>query len=154
MELDPLSVGELNDLSERIAGWLDVHRSENSAVASVERDETGERRWFVRLNGEEKSVFTVWLHLRQRSLHAETYLMPFPAENQAECFEYLLRRSAGLIEYRVCIGDEDAVYLRAEIPGAWVDDGAIDRLLGGAYVYTEQLFRPAMRIGFASRFGG
>ena len=31
--------------------------------------------------------------------------------------------------------------------------GELDRILGSFYAYVEQCFRPALRIGFASRFG-
>ena len=30
----------------------------------------------------------------------------------------------------------------------------LDRILGAGWAYVEQCFRPAMRIGFASRFTG
>jgi hypothetical protein len=33
-----------------------------------------------------------------------------------------------------------------------VDEAQLDRLVGSAYVYVEHFFRPALRIGFASRF--
>ena len=35
-----------------------------------------------------------------------------------------------------------------------VDDGELDRILGETYEYVERCFRPAMRIGYASRFKG
>ena len=34
------------------------------------------------LRGDEKDVFTIWFHLRQRTLHYETYVMPSPEENR------------------------------------------------------------------------
>src|SRR3546814_8120369 len=61
----------------RLDAWLALQLTDNPAVAAVERDaESGERRWFVRVRGEEKDVFTIWFHLRQRTLHYETYVMP------------------------------------------------------------------------------
>ena len=33
-----------------------------------------------------------------------------------------------------------------------VDHDELDRILGSLYAWTEQFFRPALRIGFASRF--
>jgi hypothetical protein len=50
------------------------------------------------------------------------------------------------------IGDEDAVFLVGQVPIALLDEATIDRLLGSMYLYVEQFFRPALRIGFASRF--
>jgi hypothetical protein len=33
-----------------------------------------------------------------------------------------------------------------------VDEGELDRILGSLYMYVEQFFQPALRIGFATRF--
>ena len=56
----PLGPDELASLEARIDEWLAVQREENPVVAAVERDvESGERRWFVRVRGEEKDVFTI-----------------------------------------------------------------------------------------------
>jgi hypothetical protein len=151
----PSSAAELESLRVRIDEWLSAQLDDNPAVAAVERDTTtDEVRWFVRLHGEEKDVFSVWFHLRQRSLHVETYLMPAPEENHGQLYEHLLRRNARLEPFAFSIGDEDGVFLTARIANGAVTDDELDRLLGSAYEYTEQCFRPAMRIGFASRFKG
>lgn len=151
----PLSVDELDHLASQIDGWLDERRRDDPVIDAVIRDEThGVRRWFVRLHGEERSVFTVWLELRQRNLHVETYLMPAPEENEGQLYEWLLRRNAELPDLTLRIGDEDAVYVSGQVPAVWVDADVVDRLLGSSWVVVERLFRPAMRIGFASRFAG
>jgi len=137
----------------RVGEWLHVQVAENPAVDSVELDtSTDTVRWVARLLGEEKAVSAVWFQVRQRSLMVETYLMPAPEENAAQCYEYLLRRSAKLRGMGFVIGLEDAVYLQAAVPLDWVDDDELDWLLGSFYEVVEQSFRPAMRIGFASRF--
>jgi hypothetical protein len=146
---------ELDRLEAVIDAWAMAQRDENPVVDAVERDEeSGERRWFVRLLGEEKSVFSVWFHLRQRTLHVETYFMPAPEERAGEVYEHLLRRNLKLYGFTFAIGEEDAVFLVAQVPNAAVDDDELDRLLGSAYAYVEQCFRPAMRLGFGSRFKG
>ena len=150
--MQPQSAEELDRLASRIEAWAAAQAQDNPAVAAVIRDEeSGERRWFVRLRGEEKDVFTVWFHLRQRTLHVETYLMPAPEERSGELYEHLLRRNRGLAPFTCLIGDEDAIYLSAEVPNGWIDESLLDELLGGAYQYTERCFRPAMRIGLGSR---
>ncbi len=137
----------------KVGEWLHVQVAENPAVDSVELDtSTDTVRWVARLLGEEKAVSAVWFQVRQRSLMVETYLMPAPEENVAQCYEYLLRRSAKLRGMGFVIGLEDAVYLQAAVPLDWVDDDELDWLLGSFYEVVEQSFRPAMRIGFASRF--
>lgn len=151
----PATPDELDRYELRIDAWLHEQLADNPTVVAVERDtETDERRWFVRLVGEEKSVFSVWFWLRQRTLMVETYLMPAPEERAGELYEHLLRRNGSLRDFSLSIGDEDGIYLRAQIPVEWIGDEELDRLLGSAYEYTERCFRPAMRIGFASRFAG
>ena len=149
---EPSSPEELDRLERVIDEWLERQCVDNPIVAAVERGAPGDRRWFVRVTGEEKSVFSVWFWLRQRSLHVETYFMPAPAENGERLYEHLLRRNAKLTTLRFAIGDEDAAYLMGEIDNSTIGDDVLDRALGSAYAYTEQCFRPAMRIGYESTF--
>ncbi len=152
---EPASAEVLDDVARRIEAWLWRQRDENPVVAHVERDATpGERRWFVRVTGEEKDVFSIWFHLRQRSLHYETYVMPAPEENEAELYAHLLRRNRSMTGAAFQIGEEEAIFLAGSLDVRWVDDDELDRILGSLYQWTEAFFRPAMRIGFASRFQG
>ena len=143
---------ELDALEARIDEWLRRELADNPVVAAVERGEPGERRWYVRVNGETKDVYTIWFTLRQRTLAFETYVMPAPDENHALFYEHLLRRNRRLHGMAFCIGEEDAVFLAGALPVHAVDVGELDRILGSVYAYVEQCFRPALRIGFASRF--
>jgi hypothetical protein len=143
----------LDALTKVIETWLDAQLAENPAVAAVDRD-AGARRWFVRLRGEEKGVFTLWLTLGQRTLQFETYVMPAPEENHAAFYEHLLRRNRGFNGMAFCIGEEDAVFLVGQLPAGVIDEGELDRILGETYEYVERCFRPAMRVGYASRFKG
>lgn len=150
----PLLAGpdQLDALEVRIDTWLQGELVANPTVAAVDRGEPGERRWYVRLRGEEKDTFTVWFTLRQRTLHYETYVMPAPEENHQAFYEHLLRRNAKLFGAAFTIGEEDAVFLVGQLPVVAVDDAELDRILGSMYAYVERFFRPALRIGFASRF--
>jgi hypothetical protein len=152
---DPSTPEELDRLEALIDTWASAQQVDNPAVEAVVRDEeSGERRWFVRLAGEEKSVFSVWFHLRQRTLHVETYFMPAPEERAGDLYEHLLRRNRQMYGFTFAIGEEDAIFLVAQVPNAMVDEVELDRLLGSAYAYVEQCFRPAMRIGYGTRFKG
>src|SRR6187399_2261242 len=148
----PASSDELDAVAARIESWMQRQLDENPSVAAVERDPTEVRRWFVRLTGEEKDVFSVWFTLGQRTLRYETYVMPAPEENHAELYEHLLRRNVGLYGATFAIGEEDAVFLVGQLPLHALDDDELDRILGTMYEYTERFFRPALRIGYASRF--
>lgn len=134
-----------------IGGWAARELAENPVVLAVDRDEEL-RRWYVRLKGEEKTTTTVWLTLGQRTLHYESYFMPAPEENAEALYEFLLRVNVRLYGMRFAIGAEDAVYLLGRMPLSAVDEDELDRIVGSVYAYSEQYFRPAMRIGFASRF--
>ena len=155
MTASPSAPEELDALEARIDAWLAEQLEENPMVAAVERDrESGERRWFVRVAGEQKDVFTIWFLLRQRTLHYETYVMPAPEENHAEFYEHLLRRNLKLYGGAFAVGDEDAIFLVGQLDNSAVAEDELDRVLGSLYAWVEQCFRPALRIGFASRFSG
>ena len=157
--MPPATPAELDAMESAVDGWLATALAESAALGdggamvAVDRGEPGERRWYVRMRGEEKDFTTVWLTLGQRALHVETYVMPAPEENDAEFYAHLLRRNRVSRGLWFCIGDEDALYLVGQLPLALVDEANLDRVLGSAYRYVEDWFRPALRIGYASRFG-
>jgi hypothetical protein len=144
---------ELASLCILIETWLAEQLADNPVVAHVEADADPDvNRWFVRVTGDEKDVFSIWFHLRQRTLHYETYVMPAPEENHAQFYEHLLRRNQKLHGAGFCIGEEDAIFLAGSLPNDAIDLDALDRVLGSIYVWVEQYFKPALRIGFTSRF--
>lgn len=152
---EPADEATLALIGARIDAWADTQVEENEAVLGVEREEdNGVRRWLIRLTGEEKQFISVWFSLRQRSLSVEAYFMPGPEENVEQLWTYLLRLNARIAGLRFAIGLEEAVYLMGAIAVRNVTDDELDRLLGAAYAYSEAYFRPAMRIGYATRFGG
>lgn len=149
----------LDDLRRRIDRWADAVLAEHDLVAAVERgtaDDTplGEPRWYVRMLGDVKDAITVWLTLGQRTLRFETYVMPYPEENAGDVMELLLRRNDTIVGAHFSIGDEDAVYLRGELPNLAVSDDELDRVLGTVYTAVEANFTALLRLGFASRFSG
>ena len=150
---DLASDEELAQLEARIDAWAARVLASDPVVAAVERAPASEgRRWYVRILGETKDVYTVWFTLRQRTLHYESYVLPAPEENHAQFYEHLLRRNQKLNGMAFAIGLEDAVYLQGQLPVAAVTDHELDRILGSVYAYVERCFLPAVRIGFASRF--
>jgi D-inositol-3-phosphate glycosyltransferase len=154
---DEIASPELRrDVEALIDRWLADQLEQNPAVAAIEKlvGPLSEPRWFVRLLGEQKDVFTIWYTLRQRTLHYETYVMPAPEENEAQFYEHVLRRNLKFNGAAFAIGEEDALFLVGQLPLHALDEGELDRVLGSLYSYVEQCFRPAMRIGFASRFRG
>jgi hypothetical protein len=145
---------ELDEVEAGIDAWAQRQLAELEVVDAVERGEGDERRWFIRVRGEAKDVFTIWLTLRQRTLLYETYFIPAPEENAEQLYEYVLRRNLELYGASFCIGEENAVFLRGHLPAEAVTDAELDRVLGSMYAWVERFFRPMLSIGFASRFKG
>jgi Putative bacterial sensory transduction regulator len=144
--------GQLDEIERRITVWLADELETNPAMRAVDRGEPGQRRWYVRMAGEDKDFTTVWLTLGQRTLAYETYVMPAPEENHCQFFEHLLRRNAKLVGVQFCIGDEDALYLVGALPLSAFSEAELDRVLGTMGATVELCFRAALRIGFATRF--
>lgn len=148
---DPSGEAELEALEQTIDAWLADQLSENPVVAAVERGAPGERRWYVRVLGEDKDVYSIWFTLGQRTLAFETYFMPSPEENREACFAHLLGRNRSLFGLAFSIGAEDAIFLAGQLSNHVVDVDELDRVFGTVYATVEQCFRSAVRIGFASR---
>ena len=147
----------LADLRSLIESWLAEFSADNPLVAAVDRGTSdgsmlGEPRWYVRLVGEEKDFITVWLTLGQRTLRYETYVLPDPPEHRDEILELLLRRNDAIVGAHFSIGEEDAIYLRGEIPDGCVTADELDRVIGTIYTTVEANFRALLRLAFASRF--
>ena len=134
-----------------IDAWGARELAGGGALVAVERqdvtDGTASHRWYLRFSGEEKDVITVWLTLRQRTLHHEVQFMPAPEEHAAEVYAYLLRVNADLYAMAFCLGPEDAVYLVGRIPAAQIDDDELDRIAGSSLLYVDDHFPTAMTLG-------
>ena len=139
-------------IERQIDEWLSHAKANNELILAVDRSTDQEVRWYVRMSGQEKEFTTVWLTLGQRTLRFETYVMPAPEENSQVLYESLLRRNEKLVGAHFSIGQEDAVFLRGEIPLAALNEQELDRAIGTLYSTVEQSFGALIRIGFASRF--
>jgi hypothetical protein len=143
---------ELESLEAQISSWLQSMKDRNDAIVAIDRGEPDERRWYVRLRGEEKEFTTVWITLGQRTLRYETYVMPAPEENAEQLYEHLLRRNETLTGAHFSIGIEDAIFLRGELPLGLLHEQELDRIIGTLYAAVERIFPVIIRIGYASRF--
>jgi hypothetical protein len=151
MSVNEATPEELAELTALIERWAAHAKETNELLVAVDRDPEL-RRWYVRMNGEDKAIITVWLTLRERTLHFETYFMPAPEEHREACLEYLLRANQRFFAWRFAIGLEDAVYLVGTLPLTSIDEDELDRIVGSGWAYSEQHFRSAMSIGYASRY--
>lgn len=151
--MSPMPPDVLALVEAAVDAFLGEQLAENPAIDAVDRGVDGPRSWFVRVRGEEKDVYTIRFHLDQRTLAYETYVMPAPEENHAEFYAHLLGRNRRLYGAAFAIGEEGAIFLQGQLDNrAVLVDGELDRILGSIYQWVEAYFRPALRIGFASKF--
>ena len=149
---DIATPGERAACDAAIESWASERLADRAdALVAVDR-QADEGRWYLRLRGEEKDFVTVWLTVRQRTLHHEAQVMPAPETNIEQTYEYLLRRNAELHQMRFALGPEDAVYLVGEVPVADVADDELDRIVGSTLYYVDTFFPTAMTIGFAGKY--
>jgi hypothetical protein len=151
--VDLTGEGEVAAVVARIDAWIERERSPEGTfgLVAAERqdvtDRTASHRWYLRFRGDEKDYITVWLTLRQRTLHHEAQFMPAPEDHPVEVFQYLMRRNAELYGMAFCLGPEDAVYLVGRVPSGLVDDEELDRIAGSSIVYVDDHFPTAMTLG-------
>lgn len=143
-----LSDDELADVAAVIDAWAARQLDELEVVEAVERDRSDGERWFLRVTGEAKDVFTIWLELRQRTLRYETYLLPSPPAAREAIFERLLELNHDLYGVAFTIGEEDAVFLRGHVAAASVEEAELDRILGTLYALTERHFAWLVDLAF------
>ena len=115
-------------------------------------DDNGHYHWLIRLKGEEKPVITLWLALRQRSVHVETELMPAPEENREALLRFLLVKNAELREVHFAIGPEEGIYLMTQIPINEVDVNRLDELVGATLTYVDEIYPTAMAMGLPALY--
>jgi len=143
---------ELSSAEAAIDGWLAAELVSNDAIVDVTRDSSVDRRWYVRLAGEERDFTTIWFTLGQRTLKYESYVLPAPAENQADLHAFLLRQNFRLVGARFGIGPEDAIFLTGEVAVLSIDGDELDRIVGTIFDTVERFFQPMLRLAFASKF--
>jgi len=148
---DAYDADELDAIEANVDSWLAELVDVDDRIVAVDRS-ADERRWYVRMRGDDKEFTTVWLTVGQRTLRYETYVMAAPEENHAELYEHLLRRNDRLVGAHFSIGLEDAVFLRGEMPVSQLSAEELDRILGTLFANVEQCFQGLLRIGFRSRF--
>jgi hypothetical protein len=127
-----------------------------SALLGIEHqplpDDRGHFHWLIRLRGEEKDVITLWLSLRQRTVHVETEVTPAPEENRETLYHYLLVKNAELRELHLAIGPEDGIYLMSQIPIGEVTIERLDEVVGATLTYVEEIYPTAMAMGLSSLY--
>jgi len=140
-------------LDDTLTRWSALWHA-SSFVGEIEHqdvpDDRGHFHWLIRLKGEEKDVITLWLSLRQRTVYAETELMPAPEENREELFRYLMVKNHELRELHLAIGPEAGIYLVTQIPIHELTVERLDELVGATLTYVDEIYPTAMTMGLGS----
>jgi hypothetical protein len=141
-------------LDAAVSAWAKEWHA--SALLGVEHqalpDDRGHFHWLIRLKGEEKDVITLWLSLRQRTVHVETEVTPAPEENRETLYRYLLAKNAELRELHLAIGPEDGIYLMAQVPIVEMTRERLDEVVGATLTYVEEIYPTAMTMGLPSLY--
>lgn len=140
-------------LDDTLHQWAQLWHA-SSFVGQIEHqalpDDRGHYHWLIRLKGDEKDVITLWLSLRQRSVHVETELMPAPEEQREELYRYLLVKNHELRELHLAIGPEEGIYLVTQIPIQELTVERLDELVGATLTYVDEIYPTAMTMGLGS----
>ncbi len=146
-------IGDLDGerrLDALIHEWAQLW-GENGTLLGVEhqphRDGRGHYHWLIRLRGEEKEVITLWLSLRQRTVHAETEVIPAPEEAPEALYRFAMKKNAELREVHLALGPEDGIYLMTRVPIGEVTLERLDELAGATLAYVDELFPTLMSMG-------
>ena len=115
-------------------------------------DDRGHYHWLVRLKGEERDVITLWLSLRQRTVHVETEVMPAPEQNREQLYHFILAKNAELREVHLAIGPEDGIYLVTHVPIGEVTVERLDEVVGATLTYVDEIFPTIMAMGLPSLY--
>lgn len=120
------------------------------ADRDVRHERMSDADWAAQLHGEKKLSITVLLALRERTLQIESFFIRRPAENHADVYRMLLRANMRVYGVRFAIDDIGDVFLVGRIPVDAVNEDELDRILGAILTTSDEMFMPAIEVGFAS----
>lgn len=138
-------------VDEFVGSWRDT-AALLGAEHRVVSDRTATDRWVLRFRGSEKDVIAIWLTLGQRTVRAESEVMPAPDEASAAVHELVLVRNASLFGLSYAIGQEQGIYLVARLPAATIDVDELDRLCGAIVNEVDEVYPTVMSLGFPANY--
>ncbi len=125
-----------------------IHRWVDDPESAVTYAELVDGRWAVRMDQEARDVTTVWFEAGERSIRAESYVIPPPTYGVAEVYRQCLVRNAGGWRCHFALDREGAVVIVGRLAADHVDPLELDLLLGEIHQLIEVAFRPLIRAGF------
>jgi hypothetical protein len=116
----------------------------------IRYERSSDSDWVLQLHGEKKHSITVLLALRERTLALESFFMRRPAENHADVYGMLLRANMRTYGIRFALDDIGDIFIVTRLPLQAITEEELDRLLGAVLTTADEMFMPAIEIGFAS----
>jgi hypothetical protein len=120
------------------------------ADRDVRNERVSDNDWALQLRGEKKFSITVLLAVRERTLQIESFFIRRAAENHADFYRMFLRANLRLYGVRFAIDEIGDVFLVGRVAIDAVTEEEIDRLLGAILTTSDEMFMPAIEVGFAS----
>lgn len=106
--------------------------------------------FLVTLPGEKKLQTHCALVVGDHSLSINAFIIRKPDENEAEVFNWCLRRNASMYGVAFALNELGDLYLVGRLPLTAVTDQEIDRLLGSVLQNSDSSFNPLLELGFSS----
>ncbi len=128
--------------------WASIERWISDEDSSVEYAEQVEARIAVRMRQETRDASTVWWFPDQRSLTAETLVVPAPQKNQESVYRLALDRNRSTFRVHYAMERDGGIVLRSRIANESVSMDLLDLVLGEIYDQVELTFRPMVRMAF------
>jgi hypothetical protein len=128
--------------SELVQTYLDEREIRHERVSDGD--------WAIQLRGERKHSITVLIAIRERTVALESFFMRRPEENHAGVYRMLLRANMRIYGVRFAIDEAGDVFLVGRIPVEALTEAELDRLLGVILTEADEMFMPAIEVGFAS----
>lgn len=115
----------------------------------VEHEQLSDREFLVPLRGEHKLVTNTLLAVGDSSLLVEAFFMRGPDENHEAVYRYVLQRNLRTYGVHFAIDKMGDLYLTGRLPLEAISAVEVDRLLGSVLTYADEMFNPAIGLGFA-----
>lgn len=139
--------GDLDGVRRQIDDHLVRDVAREPWVQHVEYDPECDR-WYVRFGTEDRDAATVYLTLRERSLHYELFFLPAPDVLSADFLAWLLRRNRDIYGARFSLSDDGDIYLDGRVALEHLTITELDRVLGVLYECTDLWFAAAVQRAF------
>lgn len=106
------------------------------------------REVVVTLPGEHKLRTVCSLHVGERALSVQAFVVRNPDENHESVYRHLLRRNLRLPGLGYGVDGSGDVYVTGRLPLSGVDERALDDLLGAVLAASDEPFDEVLALGF------